>query len=301
MKRALVYYLSLILFSMKGMEIAKNIPLAAPMHRATQEEVKSIVIDYLVRNTMPFHKTEDTLALPDSVNWPELLKKEVEQGARCEFGDYAIICAHGSIHQVDLYKKKVKQSIKVNVKIEEEDKMNPLFTAVACGELSGFSQVQTFLGEDSGRISVVGLEEQKHKSQGSCLPKSFGKVDGKVLSFHFDPEGKHIAVKYVGKDSQGLPVPCIALSKVFHKSLTAVQKTGSYLAVKAALSKSRSWKSTNDDYDWSPFVGKPCDYGVEDIRFDKDCCITKCSSTHKEERWVLKNPEGKPELIKLED
>ncbi len=276
-------------------------PYVAPSKIQDLDAVKKVVVDYLNRNTAPFYKVGSPYCRPE-VDLSKSHEEEVNKGLFCFYEDKAVVCAHGSAHFVDLFQKKVVRVIPIGRKLEESDRTNPMFTSAGCGKIAGSDKVQVFLGEQSGRISAFSLKNEfevdspREIEATPEIPKTFGIVPGKVLSFHFAPDGKQVAVKYVTN------VPCMALSVAFLKLLSSSQKSGSYLAAESKKNNRRSWMPSATNYDWSVFATRECINGIEDIRFENEFCITKCALTKNEEKWKLINPETtRPELVKIEE
>ena len=275
-------------------------PYIAPSKIQDLPEIKKVVIDYLNRNTTPFYKVGSPYCRPE-VDLSKSHEEEVNKGLFCFYEDKAVVCAHGSAHFVDLFKKKIVRVVPIGKKLEESDRTNPAFTSAGCGKIAGSDKVQIFLGEQSGRVSAFSLKSEfeldspREIEASQEIPKTFGTVPGKVLSFHFAPDGKQVAVKYLAN------VPCIAVSAAFLKLLSSSQKSGSYLGVESKKNNRRSWMPSATNYDWSAFATRECEHEVEAIRFENEFCITKCGFSKNEEKWKLINPETNPELVKIEE
>lgn len=221
------------------------------------------------------HTLEHTNSVAAS---PLLIQNEIDAGALYMEKEKGYLCADGKIFIVDLAAEKLITYVQMPGRIECVDHAMPAVSALICAQLVGADRERILLGEDKGRIVIV--DPYMHEF------KTFGHIDGKILSFICHPAGNQIAVRYTAKDSEGLAVPCFALSVAYLKKLQSAASTAN---------RRRSW-NPGGNWEWTEFLVKPCQHEVRKISFDGEDCLTECA-TGTLEQWRIENPEQNPQLV----
>ena len=279
-------YLSMSFIIMHFMAVSMESP---KLKRISEERVREIVTNYIPKiKDNPFAKKDprgfysDEERKADLEAFLRLIKPEVDGGKYCEYGDRGILCADNKLFIVDLYKG-TSRFLPIPGRIESDDTKQAAISAIACTKMLGAHSERILLGENSGRVLVVDSEKR--------ITKTFGHVEGKVLSFACHPDGKQIAVNYTSTDPISLlSVPCLALSKAYHNLENAASN----------VARNRgSWAPI--EHVWSKFATKPCISGIRIIKFEGDLCVTECGGTGALEKWKIEILENKPQLIKVEE
>lgn len=281
-KKIYAYSLLVSCLTSWAMEPEKR-PTESP--RDTVKNIRELVRAYINKKEGSYVKLPGNL--PGSVQLPpKMVDAEVDAAVIALHSNQGYMCADNKIFIVDpLAEKKNVRYITIPRKIDEGDTISPAVSSMACvTNMFGTNGLRILLGEEKGRVLLADPNALFDAI------KSFGQVHGKILSFSCHPAGSQIAVRYTSQDSAGLPVPCLGLACAY---LTRVKDH-------RPDAFRRSWKPAGQ-WHWTDFLTKTCEHEVRNITFKDDCCITECAGTGALEKWVIRNPDTKPELIKVEE
>ncbi len=212
---------------------------------------------------------------------PIFIKAEVDTGPIHIDDEKGIMVADGKVFIVDYKNQAITKKLQMQSRIELSHNAGAAIVAVtAIKNMVGAAHTTTILlGEDKGRILVLDPED--------CQFRTLGQVPGRILSFAINRKGDRIAVRFTGKDSEGLPVPCFALSAAY------LQKQNELKTITDS-EKRRSWRSINN-WQWTEFFTEQCKHEVKAITVKKKYCITECATGYLE-KWKIKHASTNPRL-----
>jgi hypothetical protein len=211
------------------------------------------------------------------------IDKEVDSGAWSIVGTRGALCADNKIFIMDMIHSDLR-IIPLASRVEVVDHTLPAISALCyCPKFFGIKEDCVIMGENNGRVLLADVTSKE--------VKTFGKVDGKILSILCHPIGNQLAIHYASKNAQGLTVPCFALAASYIKKSLSDKKS--------RLQRTGSWRA-GLQVEWTDFIMHVCTQGVKSIVFDADACVT-ANSQNLREKWVLQQAETDPILVKLEE
>lgn len=248
-------------------------------YAAIREKVKKLV-DLAIEKKEKQYEHSGVVSLS-----PAMVQAEVDSGPVHIDDEKALMVTDGKLFFVN-YKN---ETISHYMNLPRHPADPAIVALMALKNMAGASGERILLGQDKGKVLVLDPRELQIRT--------FGHVHGRVLSIESNADGDLVAVKFTGKDSAGLPVPCFGITQAFQKEqLVVLPNPDSAKPVK--------WTSALQ-WNWTEFLTKQCEHEVRAITFENKknengdvikYCITECATDYLE-RWRIDKPATDPKLV----